>query len=48
MLEWLDDVLASPWLAVLERIEAPFRLVRPGRGTVRAQLEAIRRSHRVE
>jgi hypothetical protein len=44
----LDGVLASRWLRVLEHLEAPVRSVRPGLGTVRARLEAIRRSCRTE
>ena len=39
----LDGVLASRWLRVLERLEAPVRIVRPGLGTLRARLESIRR-----
>jgi hypothetical protein len=44
----LDGVLESRWLRVLERLEAPVRIVRPGLGTVRVRLESIRRSCRIE
>ena len=44
----LDGVLESRWLRLLERLEAPVRILRPGLGTVRARLEAIRRGCRTE
>ena len=39
----LTALLDSRWLWLLECCEAPVRIVRPGRGTVRVRLEAIRR-----
>jgi hypothetical protein len=39
----LDGVLASRWLRVLERMEIPARMLRPGLGTLRVRLECLRR-----
>jgi hypothetical protein len=42
----LTELVGSGWLRALEWCEVPVRVLRPGLGTVRVRLEAIRRAAR--